>query len=73
MVQRDVGLLQRGIEVRRTGANIAIVDLFDAGVHILHIQDVNYNHPRHLVFFLSADDSHAKIRRTHNAYLDFAQ
>lgn len=31
VVHRDVGLLQRGREVRPLGANIAIADMFDAG------------------------------------------
>ena len=31
MVHCDVGLLERGREVRRTGANIAVADIFDAG------------------------------------------
>lgn len=31
VVHCDVGLLERGREVRRTGANIAVADIFDAG------------------------------------------
>lgn len=31
VVQRDIGLLQRGREVRALGANVAIADMFDAG------------------------------------------
>ena len=31
VVHRDVGLLQRGKEVRRLGVNIVVADMFDAG------------------------------------------
>ena len=31
VVHRDIGLLQRGREVRALGANVAIADIFDAG------------------------------------------
>ena len=30
-VHCDVGLLERGREVRRAGANVAVADIFDAG------------------------------------------
>ncbi|DBA83709.1 TPA: hypothetical protein ACH3X1_006247 [Trebouxia sp. C0004] len=32
VVHRDIGLLQRGREVRALGANVAIADIFDAGL-----------------------------------------
>ncbi|KAK9815442.1 hypothetical protein WJX72_003717 [[Myrmecia] bisecta] len=32
VVERDIGLLERGREVRRLGANIAVADFFDAGL-----------------------------------------
>ena len=31
VVDRDVGLLQRGMEVRAQGVNIVVTDMFDAG------------------------------------------
>ena len=31
VVHRDIGLLQRGREVRALGANVAIADIFDSG------------------------------------------
>ena len=31
VVHRDIGLLERGREVRRLGANVAVADIFDAG------------------------------------------
>lgn len=31
VVHRDIGLLQRGREVRALGANFAVADMFDAG------------------------------------------
>lgn len=31
VVHQDVGLLQRGREVRALGANIAVADMFDSG------------------------------------------
>lgn len=34
VVHRDVALLQRGREVRPLGCNLALADLFDAGVPI---------------------------------------
>ena len=37
VVHRDVGLLQRGREVQALGANIAVADMFDAGIQ-LHLQ-----------------------------------
>ena len=35
VVHCDVGLLERGRQVRRTGANIAVADIFDAGAPTL--------------------------------------
>ena len=35
VVHQDIGLLQRGREVRALGANIAVADIFDAGRHFL--------------------------------------
>ncbi len=31
VVQRDAGLLQRGRDVRRLGANVVVADFFDSG------------------------------------------
>ena len=31
VVHQDIGLLQRGREVRALGANIAVADMFDSG------------------------------------------
>ena len=31
IVHRDIGLLQRGREIRALGANVALADIFDAG------------------------------------------
>ncbi len=35
VVHRDIGLLERGREVRRLGANVAVADIFDAGARPL--------------------------------------
>lgn len=35
IVHRDIGLLQRGREIRALGANVALADIFDAGDHTL--------------------------------------
>ena len=35
IVHQDIGLLQRGREVRALGANIAVADMFDAGLYFL--------------------------------------
>lgn len=32
VVHQDIGLLQRGREVRALGANIAVADIFDPGL-----------------------------------------
>lgn len=32
VVHRDAALLERGRDVRRLGANIVVVDMFDAGL-----------------------------------------
>lgn len=35
VMHRDIGLLERGREVRRLGANVAVADIFDAGARPL--------------------------------------
>lgn len=35
VVHQDIGLLQRGREVRALGANIAVAEMFDAGLSLL--------------------------------------
>ena len=35
VVHQDIGLLQRGREVRALGANIAMADIFDSGLRNL--------------------------------------
>lgn len=50
VVCRDAGLLERGHQVRRRGANLAIADFFDAGTDCIsdHEQEVSQNNKSYM-------------------------